>query len=92
MQVLYMNDPPYYRYILSHASNVSYSEYELIRSQKKKERVKIRAIIDDKNVGRKRFFKVWWKGELKKQATWEPEKILREDGVGPLIDAYLEEN
>jgi hypothetical protein len=42
-----MNDEPYFRYILDGLPNVSYSEYQLIKSRYKLTRYKVKKIIDD---------------------------------------------
>lgn len=88
-QILYMNDEPYFRYILDGLPNVSYSEYQLIKSKYKATRHKIKSIIDDRIIQNKREFKIWWYGYLKKDSTFEPERQLRQDGLGDMIDEYL---
>jgi hypothetical protein len=90
-QILYMNDEPYFRYILDGLPNVSYSEYQLIKSKYKLTRYKVKKIIDDREINNKREFKVWWLGYKKSESTWEKEKTLREDGLGEMIDEYLNE-
>jgi hypothetical protein len=87
-----MNDEPYYRYILSGLPNVSYSESELIPSQKKIERFKVKKIIDDKMIGNKKYYLVWWLGYKKKESTWEPSKNLIKDGLKEYIDEYENNN
>ena len=87
-QILYMNDEPYFRYILEGLPNVSYSEYQLIKSKYKQSRYKVKSIIDDRFNGNKKEYKVWWMGYKKDQSTWEKEKTLREDGLGNMIDEY----
>ena len=93
VKVLYMNDEPYFRYILEGLPNVSYSEYQLIKSQYKQSRYKVKSIIDDRFNGNKKEYLVWWEGyKKKKDSTWEPEKQLRDDGLGDMIDEYENNN
>lgn len=92
VKILYMNGYPWYRYLLDGISNASYSDYQLIPSTQKVSRYEIKQIIGMRMNGRKREFLIWWKGYLKSQSTWEPEKNLRKDGLGDWIDEYLENN
>jgi hypothetical protein len=88
-QILYMNDEPYFRYILEGIKNASYSEYQLIKSRYKHSRYKVKKIIDDRIVNNKREFLIWWDRYLKSESTWQKEAELRKDGIGNLIDEYL---
>jgi hypothetical protein len=87
-KVVYMNDKPYYRYILSGLPNVSYSEAELMQSKEKTEKFKVKKIIGSKIEKKKKFYLVHWKGYLKKDATWELEKTLLEDGLEEYIKDF----
>ena len=87
-RVLYFNDPPYYRYLLDGIPNASYSEFELIPSKFKETKYKINKILDKKIVKKQKYYLIWWSGYLKKDATWEPEKQLIEDGLKKEIDDY----
>lgn len=88
-QILYMNDEPYFRYILDGLPNVSYSEYQLIKSKYKQTRYKVKQIIDDRIINKKREYKIWWEKYLKRESTWEKEKKLIEDGLKDMIQEYL---
>jgi hypothetical protein len=88
VRVLYMNDYPYYRYLLEGLPNVSYSEYELLPSKEKETKYKVKKIIGKKKVKNKTYFLVWWQGYLKKDSTWEEEKQLLEDGLQNEINEY----
>ena len=87
-KVIYMNDEPYYRYILEHMPNVSYSENELKKSKNKGSNYKVKSIIGKKKIKNVVHYLVWWKGYLKKDATYEPENNLIEDGLQQMIDDY----
>ena len=81
--------PQGWRYILDGLPHVSYTEYELIKVDPPVAVLQeVREIIDHKTVGRKKYYKVWWRGELKKQATWELAKNLIEDGLEDYIQFY----
>ena len=69
--------------------NVSYSEYQLIKSIYKQSRYKVKKINGDRNVNNKREFLICWNKCLKKDFTWEKEKELKKDGLGNLINEYL---
>jgi hypothetical protein len=75
--------------LLDGIPNASFSEYQLIKSKFKQTRYKVKQIIDMKYVNNKRQFKIWWMNYKKAESTWEPEKTLREDGLGEMIDEYL---
>lgn len=91
-KVIYMNDEPYYRYMLSGIKNASYSEYELMKSRFKEERYKVKDLIDKRLVGRKTEYLVWWQGYKKAESTWEPRSNLIKDGFKDYIDRYEEED
>ena len=89
VHILYMLDYPYYRYLLEGMHNVSFSEYELIPSKEETEtKYKVKKLLDKKKIKNKTFYLVWWQKYLKKDATWEPEKQLIEDGLKYIIDDY----
>lgn len=92
-KVVYMNDSPYYRYILTDMPNVSYSEHELIpNTTKHQEEMRlVRKIIGKKTEKRIPYYLVWWKNELKKNATYEPKSKLIEDGLEDEIKEFERE-
>ena len=87
-KVIYMLDSPFYRYILSGCSQASFSENQLIRSQNKVPKYKVKAIIGDKWVGNKRQYLIWWQGYKKNESSWEPKENLLKDGLKDEIDEY----
>ena len=87
-----MLDEPYYRYMLSGISDASFSENQLMRSQFKTERYKVKSIIDDRMNGNKKEYLVWWVGYKKKESTWEPRANLIKDGLKKMLDEYDELN
>ncbi|RZK26949.1 MAG: transposase [Flavobacterium sp.] len=92
IDILCYPQEPYYRYKLSDMPNVSYSADELLKSDKEEELFIIKQIIGKKVEKRKVYYLCWWKGELKRDATWQEETQLREDGAGPLLNRYDEDN
>lgn len=77
-----LNYPNNNRYILNKIKNVSFVEAELKLSNAKEEYFEIKQILDryyNKNK-KSYYYKIWWKGYLKKDTTWEPYKKLIEDG------------
>ena len=88
VKTLYMNDYPYYRYLLEGIPNASYSEYQLIISKEKETKYKVKSIIGFRKKGKNNEYLIWWEGYKKAESTWESESKLIEDGIKPLIDAY----
>lgn len=91
VQIVYMNSKPFYRYILDGMPKVSFSEYELLPSESKYSTYKVKDIIDKKTEKKIKYYKVWWQSELKRDATWEPESQLLQDGLKDYIDRYEDE-
>ena len=88
-QVLYYPGKVSYRYMVQGVNNVSYQDCELKPVHEGQEEVQeVKEIIGRKKVGNRYFYKVWWKGERKNQATWEPETNLIEDGLGDELNEY----
>lgn len=89
-KVILMNTKPYYRYVLESLPNVSYTEQQLMKAGKKETdtKYKVKQIIDDKMIGGKKHYKIWWEGEKKNQATFEPATELIKDGLKSMIDEY----
>jgi len=92
IKVVNLLTEPYYRYILEGIPNASYSEAQLKKSTNQASTFKVKAIIGKKTVRRIVYYKIWWKGSLKKDSTWEPENQLMEDGLTSLINKYNETN
>lgn len=83
-----LNYPNNIRYILNGFPNVSYAEAELMGTNTNEEYHKIKAIINHKVYKGQSQYLIWWKGELKAQATWEPASQLIEDGLKEEILNY----
>lgn len=79
------------RYVLDSLPNVSYAESELRPGKEKEEQFIIREIIDKKVVNKKIFYKIWWEGYKKAEASWEP-KIELMKTAPLLIKQYEEDN
>jgi len=88
IHIVVMNSKPWYRYMLEGKPNVSYSEFELLPSNKKESTYKVKQIIDRKTENKQKYYLVWWKGELKKNSTWESETALIEDGLQDYIQEF----
>lgn len=88
VKVIVMNDKPYYRYMLNGLKNVSYTASELMKSRQTEETQVVKQIIGKKSIKGKIHYLVWWRGELKKQATWEPRMNLIEDGLKNMLNEY----
>jgi hypothetical protein len=67
---------------------VSFQESELMPSTEKEEKYVVKAIIDKKRENNKTYYKIWWKGYLKKDATWVDKASLINDGLLRLIQEY----
>jgi hypothetical protein len=88
VDVIFMNDEPYYRYILSDIPNASYSEYELKPANEIQLTYKLKKIIGKKIINKKIYYLCWWSGYLKKDSTYEPKTELIKDGLKDEIDEY----
>lgn len=91
ISVVYMNSKPWYRYMLEGKPNISYSEYELIPASQNFSTFKVKDIIGKKIEKKVKYYLVWWQKELKKDATWESEKQLIEDGLQDYIKRFEDE-
>ena len=88
-KVLYYHGPPYYRYLVNTFNGVSYQEAELKpATEEAEETFKVKKIIGKKTIKKVLYYKVWWKGYSKKEATFEPAQNLINDGLQEYIDAY----
>jgi hypothetical protein len=67
------------RYMLDHKSNVSYADYELQKAKEKEEEFTIKKIIGKKSENSKTYYKIWWKGYPRAEATWERRSKLKKD-------------
>jgi len=88
IKTLYYNGKVSYRYVLEGFPQVSYTEKELIRADEDEEQFEIKKIIGKKKIKNRIHYLVWWKGNLKKDATYEPRKRLIKDGAKDLIDEF----
>ena len=80
IKIIYMNDPPYHRYVLNDLPKVSFTAKQLIPAKRQEKTYLVKQIIDRKVQGNITYYKVWWKGYLKHQSTWEPVTQLIDDG------------
>ena len=68
--------------------NASFSEFELIPSKEKETKYKIKEILQRKVIKKIPHYLIWWSGYLKKDATYEPEYKLIEDGLSKWITDF----
>lgn len=87
------NYPNNNRYILNGLNNVSYAETEIMKSKNKTETKIFKQILDRQYFRNKKEYgyKIWWSDQLKKNARYEYESILRPD-LNEEIDKYDDEN
>jgi len=92
VDVLYYHDAPWFRYKLENMPHVSLSEHELKLAKDNKHQNEtnyiVKKIIDKRTQNKQTQYLVWWSKYLKKEATWESEKSLLEDGLKSHIDEY----
>ena len=90
LQVLNYSGKVPYRYMLESIPDASFTEDQLMIAPEKETetKYKVREIIGKKKIKNKTMYLIWWKGELKKDATYEPESNLIEDGFQREIDEY----
>jgi hypothetical protein len=89
LKVLYYHGPPYYRYIVNTFKGVSYQEAELKPATgETDEKFKVKKIIGKKKIKKVLHYLVWFKGETKKEASWQPAQNLIEDGLQEYIDEF----
>lgn len=91
LQVLYYAGYEPYRYIIEGFPNVSYTEKQLLAAKEAEQKFIVKQLIDKKVVKKKVYYLVWWRGEKKAQASWEPANELIKDGLKDMIDDYENE-
>ena len=92
VDILCYPSKPFYRYKLHDMVNVSYSASELKQSEQTDNYFIMKKIIGVKTVAKRKYYLAWWKGELKKDATWESAEKLLEDGLEDEIANFEKEN
>jgi hypothetical protein len=91
-RVVYFTDKPYYRYILETKPNVSYSSNQLLKAKDQTEVFEVKQVIGKKKIKNIIYYLIWFKNYSKKEATWEKQSNLLEDGLQDYIDLYEEKN
>jgi hypothetical protein len=86
LKVLYY--PNNIRYMLEGFPQVSYTEDELMDTPEEESKYNVKQIWNKKTVKRKVYYRVWFKGYLKKDSEWILKKNLLEDGFQDEINAY----
>lgn len=79
-----------YRYMIEGIKNASFTEDQLMEAPEHELETKyqVREIIGKKKIKGKNHYLIWWKNELKRDATYEPEENLLVDGFKKEIDEY----
>jgi hypothetical protein len=88
--ILYYPDEPWYRYKLEGLPHISFNNLELKKSSIQEDETAyiVKQIIGQKVEKKIKYYLVWWKGYLKKEATWEPKNNLIKDGLQDYIDKF----
>jgi len=87
-RVLYYAGKPYYRYLVNGYDGVSYQEDELRPATgETDEKFEIKEILKRRIVNKKYEYLIWWRGEKKSEATYEPRESLMKS-VPKLIRNY----
>lgn len=78
-KVLYYTggDSPY-RYLVTGIKRTSYSEKELIPAEEEKEEYEVKQILDKIVEDGQTWYLVWYKGEKKAEASWQPERNVKD--------------
>ena len=87
-QILYFGGDVPYRYMLEGISRASYTENQLIKSDEKETKYKVKQIIGKRTRNKQIQYLVWWDKYLKKDATWETKAKLIEDGLLEYINKF----
>lgn len=97
-----LNYPNNIRYLLKGINSCSYTEAELMPAKeiikpkqtndKGEELYTVKEIIGKKTVKGVVYYKIWWLGYKKNEATWEKEYDLTLDGLGDMLQEYDENN
>ena len=88
INILYYPDSPWYRYKLKGLPHISFSSNELKIGSNKESTYVVKDIIGKKQMNKTKYYLVWYKGELKKDASYQKASDLIEDGLQPMIDLY----
>ena len=91
-KVFYYKGAIPYRYKLSGLNNVSFTEAQLrFAPDEDQEKYEIKKIIGERTRNKQKEYLIWWKGYLKKDSTYEPEKQLIEDIGKAGVERYVKE-
>ena len=91
INILYYPDSPWYRYKLKGLPHISFTSSELKTStaiQQDESTYVVKKIIGQKMMNKTKYYLVWWKKYLKKDATWEKGTELIKDGLQDYVDEY----
>ena len=80
-----------FRYILNGLENASFTEKQLMMAKEEEELFEVKQILDKRIVNKKVEYLTWYYGELKKQASWQPESELKKF-VPHLLDEFNEKS
>lgn len=79
-----------YRYLLKGIPEATFTDQQLMLAEDQSEGSKytFERVLDKRQRNKLNEFLIKWKGELVKDATWEKEAQLREDGLGAELDGF----
>lgn len=89
INILYYDGAIPYRYMIDGIKNASFTEDQLLLSNEKEQKHRIKKIIGKKKIKGKVYYLIWWVGYTKKNATWEPKTIIMQDAP-KLVKEYEE--
>lgn len=91
-KIVYYSGAIPFRYILDGLPRVSFTDIQLKPSKEKESKFVVNKIIGRKQEKKIVYYLVWFKKELKKDATWLPKDQLIEDGFEDEIKEFEKEN
>jgi hypothetical protein len=86
-KILYYNGKNPYRYILNGLKNASFAENELMAAKEEEALFEVKQILSKKVINGKVNYLTWYYGELKKEASYQPESELNKF-VPHLVKAF----
>jgi hypothetical protein len=78
-----------YRYLLNGLKNASFTEHQLKEAEEEEELFEVKQLLEKKMIAGKPHILTWYYGELKKEASWQPEEELLK-GVPNLVKEFNE--
>lgn len=86
-KILYYNGKNTYRYLITDINNASFSESQLMKADEEEELFEVKQILGKKVINGKVHYLVWYYGEKKAEASYQPETELKKF-VQQLLDDF----